>query len=201
MGTPKEFELTFEEEPHVYRLGGKFIPAVSDVLDPLVSAYDNIPPAVLARARDIGHAVHAACALMCQKNLEWSTVDPKVLGYVQAAQKFLREADVRVLAVEYRMCDPELWVAGTLDLLGLMKSKTCVFDWKATEVMPRTAALQTAAYDHLYRRNIGGSRTRFNKRYGVQLFADSTYKLFPFDDERDYNWFKSALNLWHWRNR
>jgi hypothetical protein len=198
VSTAKSQELTYEDESHSYFLGGKSIPAVSDVLEPVSQGYENIPPAILARARDIGHSVHAACALLCQKNLEWSRVDPVIIGYVKAAQIFLREAEVRVLAVEYRMCDPDLRVAGTLDLLGIMKSYTCVFDWKATEVIPRTASLQTAGYDHLYRRNFGG--TRPNKRYGVQLFADGKYKLFPFEDQRDYSWFKSAVNLWHWKN-
>ena len=38
------------------------------------------------------------------------------------------------------------------------------------------------------------------KRYGVQLKADGTYKLYPYEDRRDMTWFTSALNLWHWRN-
>lgn len=190
--------LRFEEETHSYWLGKQYLPSVSEVLAPVNVGYDDIPAHILAFAAARGHAIHAACALLAQKNLEWSTVDESIVGYVKAAALFLREAEVRVLGVEHRMCDPTLRYAGTLDLLALMGPHTCVFDWKATAVMPRTAGMQTAAYDALYRRNLGG--TRPNKRYGVQLFEDGKYKLFPFTDPRDYSWFTSALNLWHWRN-
>jgi hypothetical protein len=180
---------------HTYTLDGQRVPAVSDVLEPL-QVFDNIPPAVLEKAREIGTAGHEAIALMLQKQLDWATLDPKLVGYVLAAQKCVAELEIRVLSVETRLADPGLKVAGTLDILGILRKRSAVIDWKLTEQMPRTAALQTAAYDHLYRRSFGG---RPMTRYGAQLFGDGSYKIFPFEDQRDYNWFFSALNLWHWR--
>jgi hypothetical protein len=190
-------ELSYEDESHSYFLDGKHIPAVTDVCEWLSEGFDDIPPAILARARDIGHAVHHACALLCQKNLEWSTLDESIAGYVKAAQKFLTETGFKTLAVEHRMGDPDLRYAGTLDLYGIWESRSWIIDWKVTAIMPRTAGPQTAAYDHLHRRNFGG---RPNKRAGVQLFADGTYKFFEFADPRDYSYFTSALNLYHWRH-
>jgi hypothetical protein len=188
--------LRFEPDGHRYYLGEHQVPSVTDVLEPL-QALDGIPPRALEHARIRGQHVHTACHLMVHKLLEWSTLDPQLVGYVEAAKKFLEENEIKVLVSEYRMADEGLKVAGTLDVIGVFKRNTCVFDWKSTETMPRTAGPQTAAYDHLYRRNLGG---RPMKRYGVQLFAEGKYKLYPYDDPRDWTWFVSALNLWHWRN-
>jgi hypothetical protein len=189
-------ELTFEPEGHRYFISGKPVPSVSAVLEPL-QELDGIPRDVLERARVFGQHVHTACALMVNKVLEWRTLDPALVPYVTAAKKFLDETGVRVLACEYGMGDPGLKFAGTLDVLGIFKKSTCVFDWKSTVRIPRTAGPQTAAYDHLYRRNLGG---RPMKRYGVQLLETGDYKLFPFEDQRDFQWFVSCLNIWHWRN-
>ena len=188
--------LKFDPDGHRYYLGEQRLPSVTEVLEPL-QLLDGIPPAVLEAARIRGQHVHTACHLMVHKQLEWATLDPQLVGYVAAAQKMIAECEVKVLVSEHRMADAGLKIAGTLDILGIMRRHTCLFDWKSTETMPRTAGPQTAAYDHLYRRTFGG---RPMKRYGVQLKADGTYKLYPYEDPRDMTWFTSALNLWHWRN-
>jgi hypothetical protein len=188
--------LTFDAKLHRYYLKDKRVPSVSEVLEPLLEL-DGIPRDVLEAARITGQHVHHAVHLMVNKQLEWGTLDPALVNYVAAARLFLAENDVKVLASEYRMADEGLRVAGTLDLLGIIKRYTAVFDWKVTATMPRTAGPQTAAYDHLYRKNLGGRPMR---RYAVQLFDDGTYELFPQEDPRDMTWFTSCLNIWHWRN-
>lgn len=188
--------LEFDAATHTYMLNGRRCPSVTEVLQPL-QLLDGIPPDILEAARIRGQHVHTAVHMMIHKTLEWRTLDPQLVGYVQAAKKFLDEADVKVLVSEYRMADEGLKVAGTLDIIGILKRATCLFDWKSTATMPRTAGPQTAAYDHLYRKNLGGRPMR---RYGVQLFADGSYKLHAYDDPRDFTWFTSALNIWHWRN-
>lgn len=189
-------DLKFDPEGHRYYLGEYRLPSVTEVLEPL-QLLDGIPADVLEAARIRGQHVHTGCHLMVHKQLEWATLDPQLVGYVSAAKKFLEECEVKVLASEHRMADPGLKVAGTLDILGIMRRYTCIFDYKSTATMPRTAGPQTAAYDHLYRRNFGG---RPMKRYGVQLKPDGTYKLYPYDDPRDFTYFTSALNIWHFRN-
>jgi hypothetical protein len=188
----------FDGAAHAYYLNRERLPSVTEVLEPL-QELDGIPKATLAAARIRGQHVHHAVHLMIHKTLVWEQLDPKLVGYIQAAKSCIQENSIRVLVSEYRMHDPALKVAGTLDILGIMGRYTGIFDWKSAEIMPRTAGPQTAAYDQLYRRNLGGERRGF-KRYGVQLFSDGHYKLFEYTDPRDWSWFVSALNLWHFRN-
>jgi hypothetical protein len=188
--------VRFEPEGHRYYLGEQRVPSVSEVLEPL-QMLDGIPPTVLEHARILGQHVHTACHLMVHKILEWRLLDTQLVPYVTAAKKFLEDTSFKVLISEHRMADEGLKFAGTLDLLGVLGRYTAVVDWKVTSAMPRTAGPQTAAYDYLYRRGMGG---RPMKRYGCQLFGDGSYKLHQFEDERDWSWFTSALNIWHWRN-
>jgi len=188
-------DFRFDEKEHRYSLDDQEIPSVTQVLEPL-QCWDGIPPETLEAARVFGQQVHHAVALALLVQLDWATLDPQLVPYVTAAQKFVKEAEVTVLRVEHRMVDPQLKFAGTLDLLGVMRRYTAVFDWKTPTVMPRTAGLQTAGYEHLFRRTYGG---RPLKRYGVQLRADSEYRLYPYEDTRDWSWFVSALNLWWWQ--
>jgi len=188
----------FEFDPgrHEYFLDGEYLPSVTEVLEP-EEQLDGIPLEDLARGRERGHHVHEACALLCHKNLEWKTLDPLLVPRVEAAKKFLADTNFTVLRVEYRMFDPDLKVAGTMDLFGIMNRYTWVIDWKGG-LVSRTAGPQLAAYDKLFRRNFGG---RENKRAVVELHEDGRYKVRQFEDSRDYGIFVSALNLFHWRRR
>lgn len=188
--------FSFDPERHEYALNGEWLPSVTQVLEP-EEQLDGIPPEDLARGRERGHHVHEACALLAYKNLEWRTLDPLLVPWVEAAQKFLTESNFTVLRVEHRMFDPDLKVAGTMDLFGVMNRNSWIIDFKSGFVS-RTAGPQTAAYDKLFRRTFGG---RENKRAVVELHDDATYKLRPFTDTRDYSIFVSALNLYHWRRR
>lgn len=189
-------ELTFDPKHHRYYLDEQEVPSVTRVLEPM-QELDGIPKDILEQARIRGQHVHAACHMLVAKTLEWRTLDPTLMPYVSACDKFLKENEIKVLVAEKQMADPGLKFAGTLDVLGIFRRNPCIFDWKSTATMPRTAGPQTAAYDYLYRRSMGGRPMR---RFGVQLLDDGTYKLFPFEDPRDWSWFASALNIWHWRN-
>lgn len=189
--------LTFDEDTHRYFIKGKPVPSVTQVLEPF-QKLEGIPSMVLEQARERGSFVDKAIHLMIHKNLEWSRLDTALVPYVTAARKFIAENEVRILASKYKVFDPDALVAGELDVLGLMKNRTWVFDWKATAEKSRTWGPQTAAYDRLYRRNLGG--TREFARAAVQLFDDGTYKLHAYSDSRDWSRFASALNCWHWLN-
>jgi hypothetical protein len=189
-------DFRFDAESHRYYLGDEQIPSVTQVLEPL-QELEGIPRGILESARDFGIKVHSACALMINKSLDWRTLDPQLVPYVSAARKFLQESGVTMLRYEHRMVDPSLKIAGTLDFTGMLNRYAAVFDWKTTAVMGRTVGLQLAAYDHLYRLGMG---SRPLKRYGVQLREDGSYRLLEYKDPRDFNFFKSALNIWWWRN-
>lgn len=186
--------LTFDRDSHTYTLDGRVVPSVTQVLEPL-QQLEGIPQELLEYKSELGRHGHAAAHLMVQNTLEWRSLDPRLTGYLQGAQKFLKDTGFRVLRSEYSMADPDLKVAGTADVFGVMEKDrfTWLLDWKFAATVSRTWGPQTAAYDHLVRRTFGG---RPNKRGVVQLFPEGGYKLHVCSDKRDFQWFVSALNVW-----
>ena len=57
-------QIEFDEDKHLYYVGGKQIPSVTDILSPLHRSYGNINPSVLEYARQRGTAVHEALQML-----------------------------------------------------------------------------------------------------------------------------------------
>jgi hypothetical protein len=191
--------LEFEPAAHVYRLDGHIVPSVTQVLDEQLTDWSGVPVDVLEAARMFGTHVHTACHLLVRDELEWSSLDPALVPYVEAARRFLDESGMTVLNAELPLASQKMKFAGTLDIRGVMRDAVCVVDWKSTSVMPRTVGPQTAAYDRLYCEQFGG---RPAKRYCVQLnpALPNGYKIHKLDNPADWAMFQSALNCWRFKH-
>lgn len=190
--------LTFERETHTYRLDGTVVPSVTQVLEQ-IQMLDGIPPDVLERARIRGQHVHEAMALLVRDDLDWESLDPELVPYLEGGKRFLEESGIVVIASELQVYCPITRCAGTLDLFGEWRNSEVIVDFKATSDVPAPVGPQTAGYDFLYDATFTKSRRR-RKRYCVQL-TPRGYKVEPLNDPADYPMFISCLNLWHWRNK
>jgi len=192
-------ELTFEASTHTYRLNGTVVPSVTQVIDDQLADWDGVPPDVLEAARVFGGHVHEACHLLVRDELDWASLDPALVPYVEAARRFLDESGLTVLNAELALASPKLKFAGTLDIRGMWRNAIAVLDWKSTSTLPRTVGPQTAAYDRLYAEQFGG---RPAKRYCVQLnpALPNGYKVHLLDNPADWSMFQSALNCWRFKH-
>lgn len=190
--------LQFDKVSHTYRIDGRRVPSVTQVLDPLLEL-EGIPKHLLEAARIFGQHVHEACHLMVRGELDWARLDPSLTPYVSAAKRFIDESGIVVIASELSLSGKDAGVdcAGTLDIAGILRGSECIIDWKSTSVIPRTVGPQTAAYERFYRAKRGG---RARKRYCVQL-REYDYRVHPLTDPADWNLFLSALNIHHWRQK
>jgi hypothetical protein len=152
---------------------------------------------VLEHARVRGQHVHEAMALLVREELDWSSLDPELIPYIEGGKRFLDESGITVIASEMRVACANIGCAGTLDLCGYWRNSEAIIDWKATATMPPTVGPQTAGYDRLYQSMFGG---RSRRRYCVQL-KPRAYKVYPLPDPADWSIFQSALNIHHWRQR
>src|SRR5450755_787122 len=91
--------FTFDAEAHEYRLAGLVLPSVTQIIAPLTD-YSGIPADVMEFARARGQAVHLACELDDKKDLDESTLDPQLLGYVTAWRAFARDFKPRWGTIE-----------------------------------------------------------------------------------------------------
>lgn len=187
-----------------YDVDGRKLARVTTILSDLRLIYRIDDEAAKAR----GTAVHLAIRYFLEDRLDWKSVDPAILNYVQAAQKFCSEMDVHPIAIEEPVALPEMGYAGRPDLIctfGRSNAKAIV-DWSSGGPVPVTKGLQLIAY--------GAARPVGEKapnrplppigRVGVQLREDGTYLASIFDVKNwyaDWRAWLGAISLWTWVQR
>lgn len=201
-------QLDFEPQTHTYRVDGLVVPSVTQLLDDagLTPDYSVISPTVLAHARHRGIHVDACCDLLDQDELDWSSVHPEALPYVEAWARFCADTDYLPACSQVPLYHPEYGYAGTADSIGTLGGQWAVVERKATQKMAATYALQTAGYAQpgLWVAPPGGGPLApaawpAPARLGVQLRRDGSYLVVPYEDAEDLGAFLGVVALYRWR--
>lgn len=190
--------LEFDATAHTYRVNGEALPSVTQVLEAAkISDFSGVPPDVLQRAADRGTAVHQACWFDDQNDLDESTLDPSLHGYVAAWRRFRDEQQIKITLIETRVYS-SLGFAGTFDrLVEMPKWGEAMLDLKTGE---ETASwrIQLAAYV----KGFYGKLAPKCRRGAVKLRQDGTYSLHWYEMRemaRDWNVFAGALAVYQYR--
>ena len=196
-----ETNLIFVEETHTYLKDGRVpVASVTQILESAgLVCYQGIPDGVLEHKADIGTAAHAATHYLDQGELDWSTVDDEVLGYVRGWEKFRAEANFVLLkdGIERRgIASMDGMEYGyTYDRDGVLNGFPAILEIKCTAGVEISWGPQTAGYEHALRQLDGRAR----RRVAVHLKPNATYSLVPLSDTKDYQIFKAALLLESWK--
>lgn len=185
-------QLTFDEAQHAYYLDGQSIPSVTSILKP-VAGYEGIPLDIMNAAAEFGTFVHLACELDDKGELAESTVDHRVMPYLQAWRRFCKAHDVQWQMIEARIFNPTLRYAGTLDRFGLVEGIPTIVDIKTTFRLMPAVGPQLAAYEHALPPDIGPVR-----RMAVQIQDNGEYLAHVYTDPTDWPVFCSLLTLHNW---
>jgi hypothetical protein len=201
--------LTFEPEGHVYRVDGARVPSVTELLEAagVSPDYRKVHPAVLRHARLRGIHVDKCCDLDDADDLDWSSVDPEAVGYVQAWQAFKADYGYEPVISKPLIYHPTYRYAGEPDSIGMLDDYVAVAERKATAKMAATYALQTAGYacNGLYMAPRGGGLLEPVPwggpvmRLGVHLMPGGRYELVPYEDPDDEAAWLGVIALARWR--
>jgi hypothetical protein len=185
--------LTFTEEGHEYRLGNERLLSVTQILESVGCINDSEWFTEEGRMR--GRFVHKAIALAERGELDESTLDDRLAGYIAAYRRFVGEAEPGpCLLLETPLYDELLRYAGTPDQVRPLFGEDTVIDYKTGGPAP-WHALQTAAYLRLVRYPHGEPVARCT----LYLRQDGTYRLARHRRGRDWTVFKAALTVAHWK--
>ena len=196
--------LTFIEEPHSYKLRGIHIPGMSECLQASnIPDFSRVPHATMEYAQQRGKAVHKGTELLDKGQLDWSTVDPVITGYVLAWEKFCAEYGVCHIEIEQRVYSEILWCAGTPDRVSIVEKYNgdlTLIDIKSGEY-ESSGALQTAGYEIM--RNERNKATKIQRRMIVKVNKDGTYGVAPEDyfKRSDYEDVKAIIRTYHVKKR
>lgn|SRR5574341_116369 len=185
--------LTFDAGAHRYALGGRELPSVTSILRD-AGLIDHSAPWFTDEVRNRGTYVHQAIALLVEQDLDWETLDPALVPYVQAFDRWRAEGNFVIEATEQRVCDEALGYAGTADLMAKRWSGATsawlsyLVDVKCGTVPPSVGP-QTAAYARCL------DFWRF--RASLNLRSDGAYRFELLEDPEDEDDFLAALRLFH----
>lgn len=189
-------ELAFDAERHEYRLDGKVLPSVTQVLA-IINDFDSIPRAILENARDRGERLHAAINLYNRDDLDLESLDDETRDNVHAWARFLRESGAVVIASEQPVYHPTFRYAGTPDVVLEWNGRIVVPDIKASFAVPRTVGAQCAAYAEAYSLQMNTKRP---ERYCIHL-KDGNYTAHRRTDPSDWQLFLSCLNVYRFKEK
>lgn len=140
--------LTFEPEHHIYRWDGQVVPSVTQILqDAGIVDYSFIPRDTREMALERGRLVHLATAMYDEGDLDSETLDPVLVPYVQAWEKFRDETGFKPIEIEKRGYNDKQRFAGTIDRIGRFRGREgrYVLDIKCGDY-PAWVRWQLAAY-------------------------------------------------------
>lgn len=184
--------LTFDEVEHRYRYDGREVPSVTQILSEFGMVND-------AWYREFhrwrGSVVHKCCELDDLNDLDDSSVDPRVLGHLDAYRNFRRDFQFEPVAIERRIYHPLARYAGTYDRAGVIGKHLVLLDLKSGAPAP-AAALQTAAYAACF------ERSQLFRRIALWIKADGNYQVKEYkvqDYARDWTIFQGLAAAYWWR--
>lgn len=199
--------LSFDAARHEYRTpDGRLVPSVTQILkavgvavdfDELRASSSRIAAAIDLK-RDIGTALHADAHAFDDRDLDWSTVDPRVHPYLRAWESFRENTHVVPTTRERRVFHPVLGYAGTLDgIFEQDNGRLVLVDIKTGDPTDSGCAFQTAAYQAAY--TFEHPDVIVHDRWGVQLTPDHgiPYRITPYTDWQDFGKFQAFVTTYH----
>ena len=189
---PKQ-ELRFDREQHIYSLGDRILPSVTEILKGAGIVDDRW---WTAAGTWRGSAVHLACWYDDQNDLNESDLDPALRGYVDAYRKFKSETSFVPTDIETPLYNDLLGYAGTPDRIGNLQDKRlCLPDIKSGAAS-KVTRYQTVAYvaclpspRKYVRMEV---RLQPNGKYFLQVYE-------PKDFEGDFRRWQAIIEVFHLR--
>lgn len=187
--------LVLDTSTHRYSFDGRPVAGVTEIICGL-GIVDSRWFTEYARER--GTAVHDAAHLLVQGRLDWTSVDPRIVGYVNACAKFLDEAMVPIGApsvlAEHLLYSRAYGYAGKMDLSApVFAGDLAVIDYKSGG-LGEGVGLQLAAYEEPLREELGLRKPL--RRMAVQLRADGTYKKTDYNSRNDFGHFAACALIY-----
>jgi hypothetical protein len=152
--------------------------------------------------RERGTAVHLACQLLDEDDLDFDSVAEEISGYLKAYQAFKKDSGFKPLKIEEGVYNRVYQYAGRYDRLGEIDGKIVLMDIK-TGAIPKWVELQLLGYETAIV-DMGRAFQNFvnpvEELFALQLRENGAYTLKAIEGGREkQEVFLSAVRLYHWK--
>lgn len=198
-------DLLLDRDLHQYSTpDGRIVPGVTSILSQTgVSVdYEALPDReAIERQRAIGTAFHADSHALCDGDLDWNTIHPDVLPYVESWAICCENKKLVPLSRERRVFDPVLWYAGTLDGIFLVEDegKRVLIDLCIGDATAAAKRFQTAGYQRAW--EIEHPEDVIDERWAVEIRPGQKvpYRIHPYTDWEDFNIWPAIVTTFYAR--
>lgn len=158
-------EFIFDKEKHEYRLDGRVLPSVTQILEATLfdKKYDGVDEEVLKKAAEYGSLIH--------KEIE-EYIKTGAIGFTEEVVNFIKikeENNLNHLASETMVYDSNM--AGTIDLMGYKDDKQILADIKTTYKLDKEyVSWQLSLYAYI----IDPNYERIEELYAIWLREDKS---------------------------
>jgi hypothetical protein len=160
-------KIDFCETGHTYRLNGKTVPSVTQIIKETVGCGWQTSEWYLTR----GKAIHACAALVAEgKSFKF---DERLSGYVAALKKFFSEMKPQLIGCETFIYSEMYQYAGRLDLGCKISGHRAIIDWKHNIDKVRTP-IQIGGYSAALKEM---THEFFDLGFGVEIRENGTYNM------------------------
>lgn len=166
-------DFVFNEEKHQYLLDGQELPGTTKILtDAGLIDFSFMSAEKLQWYLDKGNAVHLATELWDRDELDEDTVDPEIVGRLEAWKRFRLEIPFEIQGIEIPLYHPLYRYGVKPDRWGIINGKLTLVEIKPANQEP-WHILQRAAN----RASLVATGTPIVHDLNVYLSDDGTYKL------------------------
>jgi len=186
-------EIEFIEDGHLYYVNGNNIKCVSNIVHANgLSDFSMIDPVHLQWTMARGKAIHLACELYDNGNLDESTIDDEVMPYFEGWVKYIEKEKPVFTGIERRVYS-KLWqYCGTVDRI----TDNTIKDIKTVNtVSGLSCKAQTALYQIAYEEETG---IKIKQREVIHL-VPGDYKIITYKDKSDITAVKSMVSVMNWK--
>jgi len=201
--------LVFHSKNHLYLLDGNPLPSNTEI----ITATGMIDTRFFTpESRDRGTAVHQACHFLCENDLDWSTVNPAYMPYVEACADFLTKTGFKPERNEFPVWS-KYGYATTPDVLGVLAGHRVLINFK-TGVCSKWVGLQLTGEKIAVNERIEAQDEPWTadlpylnghpypeQLYGLELKSNGKWKLVPYNDEDLTEDYLAMVRFHHWKQR
>lgn len=200
-------DIQFDSAGHIYTLpDGRVVPSVTEILGAVGVAtnFEELGAMSAKAASDIDHkralgsALHLDAHAFDDNDLDWNTVHPDVLPYLEAWVTVRQNKGLIPLTRERRVFHPVHFYSGTLDGIFITPAgRRILVDIKTGDPEDGGCRFQTAAYDAAYR--FEHPDEQIHERWAVQLVPGLAvpYRITPYTAWRDFAAFQAFCTTYH----
>lgn len=190
---------SFDRELHEYRIDGRLVPSVSEIVGRMYD-FSHVSGAVLSAAAHRGTMVHEACELWDRGCLDESTLDERLVPYLDGWKAFCADHLVAWIPeyMETPMFHHDMLYGGTPDRVGMIGDHLTIIDIKITAKISPVAGIQLAGYNLLLQHVAKSNADRLGV---VRLKKDGTYEKVWFNDAAHESAFRALRAIRNWEGR